>query len=143
MVVNRSNFEKMVKTQPQLITRLTVILANRIWLVYKQIANSVMTDPVGRLYDMLAIELEKNRVQIGPSQPYTFEVGPKELLTMVGLPVKEGTVHANKLLENKKLKLAENRIFTASTEEVMKQVEYYRKMEQIKRSRQAGSLKNQ
>jgi CRP-like cAMP-binding protein len=140
MVVNRSNFEKMVHSQPQLITKLTVILANRIWLVYKQIANATMGDPLGRLYDMLAIELEKNRVTVGPSQTYTFEVGPKELLTMVGLPAKEGTVLVNKLLENKKLKLADNRIFTASTEEVVKQVEYFRKMEQIKRSRQAGSL---
>jgi len=140
MVVNRSNFEKMVQTQPQLITKLTVILANRIWLVYKQIANSTMGDALGRLYDMMSIELEKNRVAIGPSQTYTFEVGPKELLTMVGLPAKEGMALITKILENKKLKLADNRIFTASTEEIVKQVEYFRKMEQIKKSRQAGSL---
>ena len=139
MVVNRSNFEKMVQTQPQLITKLTVILANRIWLVYKQIANSTMGDPLGRLYDMLSIELEKNRVAVGAQQQYTFEVGPKELLTMVGLPAKEGQILVNKLLENKKLKLSDNRIFTASTEEVFKQVEYFRRMEQIKKSRQAGS----
>jgi CRP-like cAMP-binding protein len=140
MVVNRTNFQQMVRTQPQLITKLTVILANRIWLVYKQIANAAMADPLGRLYDMLAIELEKNRVPIGPSQTYTFEVGPKELLTMVGLPAKEGMALGNKLLENKKLKLADNRLYTASTEEIVKQVEYFRKMEQIKKSRQAGSL---
>ena len=139
MVVNRQNFEKMVQSQPQLITKLTVILANRIWLVYKQIANAIMGDPVGRLYDMLAIQLEKNRVAVSANQNYTFEVGPKELLTMVGLPQKEGMVLVNKMLENKKLKLAENRFATASTEEIVKQVEYFRKMEQIKKSRQAGS----
>ena len=60
MVVNRQNFQRMVTSQPQLITRLTNILAGRIWLIYKQLANAVMTDPVGRLYDMLALEMEKN-----------------------------------------------------------------------------------
>jgi CRP-like cAMP-binding protein len=142
MVVNKQNFEKMVQSQPQLITKLTTILASRIWLMYKQISNSIMEDPVGRLWDMLSIQLEKNRVAIGPSQSYTFDVGPKELLTMVGLPVKEGMVHVTKMFEStKKLKLAENRIVTSSTEEVVKQVESFRRMEQLKKSRQAGSLR--
>ena len=141
MVVNRSNFQKMVQSQPQLITRLTVVLANRIWLMYKQLANSIMEDPVGRLYDMLTLEIEKNRVEVDSTTPYTFEVGPKELATMVGFAPKEANLHMSKLLENKKLKLADNRIFTSSTEEIVKQAQYYRKMEKIQRSRQAGSLK--
>ncbi len=143
MVVNKQNFQRMITSQPQLITRLTNILASRIWLMYKQLANAVMTDPVGRLYDTLALEMEKNRVPVESTGTYTFELGPKELLTMVGLPAKEGQIHINKLFENKKLRLVENRIFTSSTEEIVKQVQYFRNMERLQRSRQAGSIKHQ
>jgi len=51
MVVTKSNFERMVQTQPQLITKLTTKLAERLWLIYKQLANTLIQDPLGRLYD--------------------------------------------------------------------------------------------
>ncbi|MFW5768501.1 MAG: Crp/Fnr family transcriptional regulator, partial [Spirochaetota bacterium] len=39
LAVNKANFERMVSTQPQIITRLTQLLAERIWFIYKQLAN--------------------------------------------------------------------------------------------------------
>jgi CRP-like cAMP-binding protein len=62
LAVNRSNFERMVTSQPQIISRLTTLLAERIWFLYKQLANIYVENPVGRLYDALVIQLEKNRV---------------------------------------------------------------------------------
>jgi CRP-like cAMP-binding protein len=142
MVVNRANFQRMVQTQPQLITRLTQLLAERIWVVYRQLANTIMANPLGRLYDRLWLEMEKNRVQPGPGEPYSFDFGPKELINMVGMSMEEGKSVLQRLFENKKIKVVDNRFFTVDSEEIYKQTEYFKKMEKIQKSREEGSLKS-
>jgi CRP-like cAMP-binding protein len=139
MVVNRANFQRMVQTQPQLITRLTRLLAERIWMVYRQLANAIMPDALGRLYDRLYLELEKNRVKIAPGEQHTFDCGPKDLINMVGMSMEEGKIELARLFENKKIKVQENRIVTTDTDEIRKQVEYFKRMEKIKKSRAEGS----
>ncbi len=140
MVVNRANFQRMVQSQPQLVTRLTQLLAERIWTVYRQLANTIMANPLGRLYDRLWLELEKNRVQASPGTPHTFDFGPKDLINMVGMSMEDGRAVLTKLFENKKIKAADNRIVTTDNDEIRKQAEYYKKMEKIQKSRQEGSL---
>jgi CRP-like cAMP-binding protein len=143
MVVNRANFQRMVQTQPQLVTRLTQLLAERIWTVYRQLSNTTMANPLGRLYDRLWLEMEKNRVHTDAGEPYTFDFGPKELITMVGMSMEEGKSVLQKLFENKKVRIHENHIHAADAEEIHKQAEYYKKMEKIQKSRQEGSYKAQ
>jgi CRP-like cAMP-binding protein len=135
LAVNRANFERMVKTQPQIVTRLTTILSERIWFIYKQLANTLLSDPLGRMYDALLMQLEKNRVPIKPGTSFTFDLGPKELVSIVGLPANEGSVIVHKLLENSKIRLVENKIAILDVTEVEKQAEYFRKMQKIERSR--------
>jgi CRP-like cAMP-binding protein len=62
LAVNKANFERMVQTQPQIVTRLTTLLSERLWFIYKQLANTLITDPLGRVYDALLMTLEKLRV---------------------------------------------------------------------------------
>ena len=139
MAVNRANFERMVQTQPQLITKLTQLLAERIWMAGRQLANTIMENPLGRLYDRLLLELEKNRVAITKGKPYTFAFGPKELISMVGLPADQGNLLVRRLFENKILRMAENKIDVSDQEEIKKQAEYYRKMETIRKARQKST----
>ncbi|MFP4565813.1 MAG: Crp/Fnr family transcriptional regulator [Spirochaetaceae bacterium] len=135
LAVNKENFERMVQSQPQIIARLTTLLADRIWFIYKQLANTLLTDKVGRLYDALLIQLEKNRVPIRSGEPYTFDFGTRELINMVGLPMDEGNQAMREFLRNTKLKAVDNRIHITDLEEVEKQAKYYRKMEKIERAR--------
>ncbi|OHD70671.1 MAG: cAMP-binding protein [Spirochaetes bacterium RBG_13_68_11] len=139
MVVTKSNFERMVQTQPQLITKLTTKLAERLWLIYKQLANTLIQDPLGRLYDALHLQLENNRVPIAAGGAYTFTFGPKELLNMVGLSADKGNPYIKKMFENKKMKLVEQKIATTDVEEIQKQSEYYKKMEKIERARRKAA----
>lgn len=141
MAVNLANFKRMVSSQPQMITRLTQLLSERIWAIYKQLANTQLSDPLGRLYDAMLIQLEKQRVPIS-SDSYTFDFGPSELVNMVGMPKDEGAFHCRKLFENKKLKIIDNRIHVSDKDEIDKQAKYFRKMEKIERARKAGSMKN-
>jgi CRP-like cAMP-binding protein len=135
LAVNKDNFERMVKTQPQIIARLTTTLGERIWFIYKQLANTLLSNPVGRMYDELLIQLEKARVPIRSGEPYTFDFGIKELINMVGLPMSEGNQVVRELLKNNKIKAVENRVYTTDVEEIEKQAKYFRKMERIERSR--------
>ncbi|MFA6506360.1 MAG: cyclic nucleotide-binding domain-containing protein [Treponemataceae bacterium] len=138
LAVNKENFERMVASQPQIVTRLTQLLAERIWFIYKQLANTLISDPVGRMYDALQIQLEKNRVPFG-SAPYTFDFGPKELINMVGLPPADGNLVLRKLLENSKIRAIENKMSLMDVSEVVKQTEYYRKMQKIERARREAA----
>jgi len=138
LAVNKENFERMVGTQPQIISRLTQLLAERIWFIYKQLANTLISDPLGRMYDALLIQLEKNRVPLGTA-PHTFDFGPKELINMVGLPNAEGNMVIRKLLENPKIRVVDNKIALTDVSEVVKQTEYYRKMQKIERARREAA----
>jgi CRP-like cAMP-binding protein len=135
LAVNKANFERMVSTQPQIVTRLTTLLAERIWFIYKQLANTLLTDPVGRLYDALLMQLERNRVPIRPGGTYSFDFGPKELIGMVGLPANEGALYMHKLLENNKIRVADNKIAVMDVAEIEKQTNVYRSIQKRERSR--------
>jgi CRP-like cAMP-binding protein len=138
--VNRANFERMIQTQPQIIVRLTTLLAERIWFIYKQLANTLLSDPLGRMYDALLIQLEKHRVNIIANQSYTFDFGPKELVNMVGLPQGDGTLVLRKMMENKKIQILRDKIYVVDVSEVVKQTEYYRKMQKIEKARRESAV---
>ena len=139
LAVNKSNFVQMIATQPQMIARLTTLLSERIWFMYKQLANTQLDDPLGRMYDTLLIHLEKNRIPIN-NNPYTFDFGPKELANMVGLSPQDANMLIRKMLENKKLQITNDKIWTLSVEEIAKQSEYYKKMQKIEKARREGGV---
>lgn len=135
LAVNRANFQRMVTTQPQIITRLTTLLAERIWNLYRQLFNATMENPVGRLFDALMLQLEKNRVPMKAGSPYLFPFGPKELLNMVGLSPAEGNLFIKELFKAPGFKLVENKISVNDVMEVEGQTKYFRKMDRLSKSR--------
>jgi CRP-like cAMP-binding protein len=141
LAVNKVNFKQMISTQPQMITRLTQILAERLWFIYKQLGNTQVSDPIGRMYDRLFIELERQRIPID-TEAFTFDFGPKELVNLVGLPKDEGNAHMRKMFENSKFRVVDNKIHVAEVAEIDKQAKFFRKMEKIEKSRRQSSMRN-
>jgi len=137
MAVNRENFQQMIKLQPQLIARLTTLLAERIWLIYKQLANTQISDPLGRMYDMLQIQLDKKKVEIDSVSlsNYAFDFGLKELANMVGLSQSDGQITGRKLMENKVFQSINDKLFIKDVREIVKQNAYYHKMQQLEHAR--------
>ncbi|MDR0710258.1 MAG: cyclic nucleotide-binding domain-containing protein [Spirochaetaceae bacterium] len=135
MTVSRQNFEDMVVSRPQLVARLTALLADRIWFSYKQLANARIADPLGRLYDQLLIQLEKNEVPLGNHASYVFDFGPKELVNMVGISRQDGISLVKKMTTNGRILIAGERIHVSDITEIVKQAEFYHKMEKIGHSR--------
>ncbi len=89
IAINKQNFENMVVSQPQLMTRIIVLLSERIWNAYKKISNAQLPDINSRIADMLMTIVERNKVKIAPKVGYTFDLGPMELLKMLGLSDRE------------------------------------------------------
>jgi len=135
MAVNRENFQQMIKAQPQLIARLTTLLSERIWMVYRQLANTQITEPLGKLYDMLQIQLDKKKIDISSATNYSFDFGLKELINMVGLTQGEASLVGKKMMDNKAFQLLNDKLFVKDVKEIARQNAYYRKMQQLEKTR--------
>ncbi len=124
MYVNKENFKNMISQQPQTITRLICLLAERTWTVYRQLLNLQMKSKLQRTYDTLLIQLEKSKTLIKHGKPYTFEFGIAELAKMVGLTEEESQPIMQEIFKNAKVfKEQEDKIYVTDIEEIKKQVE--------------------
>ena len=140
MTVNKTNFKRMVSSQPEIITKLTQLFSERLWILYKQLANTQLSDPLGRLYDALLIQLEKQKEAI-TTDDFTFDFGPTELVNMVGMSPEEGGLVSRKLFGNNKIRIKGNRIYVSDKREIEAQVKYFKKMEKIARTRKVNALR--
>ena len=136
LAVNRQNFNQMVTTQPQLITRLTTTLADRIWAMYKQLANTLIPVPIEKMYDMLSIQLEKLRIQPGAGKQHTFLFGPPELAKMCSIPKEQVAQAIAEFLMTPIVRSTDDSIIITDTLELSKQTAYFKKMQEIEQARQ-------
>ncbi|MDR1972491.1 MAG: cyclic nucleotide-binding domain-containing protein [Treponema sp.] len=136
MVVNRANFEQMIGREPQMIARLTTLLSERIWLIYKQIANTLISDPLGRMYDALLTQMGKSRMGLKYNGSFYFDFGPDELVNMIGLSPAEGKPIIKKLMDSRNFKVVNDRIYVLNSSEITRQATFYKKMQLREQSRQ-------
>ncbi len=141
LAINKSNFEGMVQAQPQLATRLIQLLSERIWTAYRQLENLLIRDPLGRIYDTLLTQIEKQKIAIDYKKPHSFEFGARELINMVGVPQREGEDLIVQLLEDKTISMSEGKLVSQDIQSIEKTVQFYRKQSILERKREAS--KNQ
>lgn len=133
MVVNRSNFNQMVSTQPQLIAKLTTTLADRLWSMYRQLDNANLGDPYAKMIDILSLQIEKQKISLGPSkQSYQTELTPKDLANMCGLPSQIQSKAIYDFEQNTNIKIENGKIFIKDLLELTKQAAFYRKQNNLK-----------
>ena len=135
LAVNRQIFNQMVATQPQLIARLTTTLADRIWAMYKQLANTLIPVPLEKMYDMLSIQLEKLRIQPSAGKQHTFLFGPAELAKMCSIPKEQVAQAIADFLMTPIVRSTEDSIIITDTLELSKQTAYFKKMQEIEQAR--------
>ena len=130
VVVNRRNFEQMVTSQPQFVSRLTVTLSERLWSMERQLNNAAIENPVHKMVDMLALQLEKEKFTPPPSGkvPRQFDLTPTDVANMCGVPYEKHRAAVEDFLTHAPVRLDENgRIFTPDCVEIMKAAAFYRK----------------
>ena len=130
MVVNRKNFEQMVTSQPQFVFRLTMTLAERLWSMERQLLNATIVNPVHKMVDMLALQLEKEKFvssDVG-KVPWNFDLTPADVANMCGIPYEKQRLVVEDFLRQAPVRLWEqDKIFAPSCVEILKAAAFYRK----------------
>lgn len=130
MVVNRKNFEQMVTSQPQFVSRLTVTLSERLWSMERQLNNASIENPVHKMVDMLALQLEKEKF-IPPAAgkvPRQFDLTPSDVANMCGVPYEKQRLIVDAFLQQAPVRLDVNgKIFAPDCVEIVKAAAFYRK----------------
>ncbi len=140
MAINKANFEEMVHMKPQLAIKIISLLSERIWTAYRQIENLTIKDPMARIYDILLLQLEKQKIPIHSHQAHNFEFGTNELLQMVGVPHEKGGVLINRLMEDKSFTLDAGKIVCRNLEELEKSVHYFKKKAMMDKKREESKV---
>jgi len=141
LAINKANFEGMVQAQPQLAVKLINILSDRIWTAYRQLANLLIRDSIGRMYDMLLTLVQKKKVPITAKATYSFDIGGPDLINMLGFDDDKGENFLIQLLSDKNIKLNQGKFFCVDLEDLEKQVQFYRKKAAMERKRDMGRSK--
>jgi len=127
MTVNRQNFDQMVTTQAQLIARLTTMLADRLWSMYRQLANTQLGDPLHKLIDMLALQVEKAKIHLEPNMQYQTDLTLEDVANMCGIPQNQQAANLFKFQSDPHIKLFRGKILIPDCLELVKQAAFYRK----------------
>jgi CRP-like cAMP-binding protein len=135
LAVNRDNFSNLIKEQPDMVVRMATLMSERIWLLYRQLDNTFIKDPLGRVYDALLIQLEKNRVDINSDEPYLCNFGIKELIGMAGMQESENKQLDRKIAGDGKLTFKDDKIQIVKISDILKESTFYRKAQKIAENR--------
>ena len=125
MAVNRQNFDLMVATQPQLISRLTTMLADRLWSMYRQIDNANLHDPLHKLIDILALQVEKTKINVSQQNiQYQTDLTPYDLANMCGLPKEQQAESLIRLQSDSHVRFVNGKILVPDCRELVKQAAF-------------------
>jgi len=129
MAASKANFDALIANQPQLISRITTLLSNRIWATFKHLEVIHIDNPLGKIYGIMLVQLEKNRLHLESAEAYTFGAKWDDLVNTLGLTEKEGYVLRGKLQEDKNIQIKDGRVHAYSIRDVAVQAGLYRKID--------------
>jgi len=141
MAVSKANFEILIRKQPQVVSKITTLLAGRIWFIFKQLENALIDNPLGRVYGAMLIQLEKNRVNLDSTSLHLFSSKWDEFVNMLGLTEKEGYIMMGELQKDKNVQVNKGRVHVDSVQALVKMAEYYQKMDKIGKAKGEGRSK--
>ncbi|MBR1615349.1 MAG: Crp/Fnr family transcriptional regulator, partial [Treponema sp.] len=126
--INMANFQKITESSPDMITNLTKTFAERLWIMQRQLINSrLRDDPVAKMIDILALQLEKMNYTENTSVEYQTEFSPNDIATMCGLTKSEQSRCMFNFMNFRFIETKKNKIFVSDCSEVIKQAAFYRK----------------
>jgi CRP-like cAMP-binding protein len=132
LAINQANFSNLITKMPEMVVRLTSIMSERIWLLYRQLANTLLENPVGRIWDALITQLEKNSVDPNSRNSYECSFGYKELAGMAGISEPESQKLYSQIFTTGKITVKDNKVFIDDIQEVFKEANFYRRAQKNK-----------
>lgn len=102
LAVTKQNFKAVVQARPVVAVRIFEVLADRLWLVYRQIANQYIRDPEIKVYDALYTQILKSRVILSKGMSHVFEFNSDDILKFTGMTMETGKPVIHRILQNDK-----------------------------------------
>lgn len=127
MTVNRQNFNQMVTTQAQLIARLTTMLAERLWSMCRQVSNASLSDPLSKMIDMFALQIEKSKKTFMRGERYFSELTLQDLVNLCGIPDHQKATAMYHFQNYPAVKINDNKLYAPDPAEVIKEAAFRRK----------------
>ncbi|MCR5606712.1 MAG: cyclic nucleotide-binding domain-containing protein [Treponema sp.] len=128
MAVNRNNFNMMVSSQPQLVSRLTTTFAERVWSMYRQLANARIFNPLQKMLDMLSLKVEQALGNNVDDDSYKTNYTVEDIVNLCGIPQEERATVFSQFRTDKRIKIVEEgKIMVVNCDELLKIAETYRK----------------
>ncbi len=141
MVVSKANFEPTVQAHPEIGSKIIELLSERTWMIYKQLSNILIKDPIGKIYDALYTQLQKARVPIQMGTSHTFDFGTEELIKFVGFTQQDGHLNVKKLFDNDKtLSIVDGKIFAKDVTNIEKSVQVFKRSMELEKKRMAPQV---
>jgi CRP-like cAMP-binding protein len=131
LTIQKAEFQEWLRARPQFVSLLSVQMAGRIWLYYKQLDYCRMEDPVARVYNALLVQLQEERVPLQFPEAHNFDFGVKELLDLAGVSQKEGTQALRDLSQSTQIMLGQTNIHISDVTEIYRRCEYLRKVQRL------------
>jgi hypothetical protein len=103
------------------------MLADRLWSMYRQLDNANLRDPLQKLIDMLALQVEKAKINLVPNVQFQTDLTVYDLANMCGIPRELQAEGLYKLESDSHVKLANGKILVPDCLELVKQAAFYRK----------------
>jgi CRP-like cAMP-binding protein len=141
MLIKKSDFGSMAATKPDIIERLTVMLADRIWYSYKQLGNLQLLDPVGRMYDALATQMEKEHFTPSTKTSFVWHFGLAELMKMTNVSEDRSKEVKNKFKTDAILTITDTELIADDSIEVAKMAEFYKGQQRRANARAANKMR--
>jgi CRP-like cAMP-binding protein len=124
VALSKDKFEASIASQPQLVIRLTILLAERVWYTSRQIRARAIPDLAVRCCEMLAIQMEKLNVHMNTaSYPFNFTLETLgEMCLITDKDIKSTVVQ---LMHEDILALADNKVVVKNKLELIRRVKLY------------------
>lgn len=127
MTINRANFDQMIATQPQMISRLTIMFADRLWGLYRQLVNTQFREPREKMIDMLALQIEKQKINAVRGMTFMTDLTISDLVNLCGLPPEYETQAVYQLQSDQNVRIVDGKINIPDVMELIRQAAFYRK----------------
>ncbi|MDD6963342.1 MAG: cyclic nucleotide-binding domain-containing protein [Treponema succinifaciens] len=127
MVVNMANFNQMVTTQPQMISKLTMMFAERLWAMHRQLANTQLGDLREKLIDMISLQIEKQKVPFVKGNVYHSGLSLTDVFKLCAIPREQQVEACRQIQYDQNIKIVGGKIDVPDVEELIKQAAFYRK----------------
>ncbi len=126
LVINQQTFPLLVRRNPKIITRITTVLADRIWFIYRQIVNASMRTTEERIYDGLLMFMERYVSEEKFSKKYELDISIGEFFTRIGVNPKQAEQTITDLKNKQLITEVDNKIIVLNPKLITSRANMFR-----------------